>query len=118
MTSTDAAAPAFAGRRYVFRVDNGTVFRNTYAADGRTLHWHTVEGPAKGTAETVTLHHAEIAPNLYFVSWIEASGTTVSHVMDLNRNTVRAFWTYADEAAPVGDRSGELHTGTLTPETA
>ncbi|MGQ4434188.1 MoaF-related domain-containing protein [Streptomyces sp. SAS_260] len=51
-----------AGKTFVFRVDNGVVFRNTYTADGTTLHYETTKGPTKGSEETVTLHTAEVAP--------------------------------------------------------
>ncbi|WP_327726583.1 hypothetical protein OG250_03170 [Streptomyces sp. NBC_00487] len=38
----------YAGKSFIFHVDNGVVFRNTYAADGTTLRYATLEGPAKG----------------------------------------------------------------------
>ena len=113
---TTAPAPAFAGRTYLFEFDNGTVFRNSYAADGSTLHWETLEGAGKGSAETVDLHVAEIASGVYFVGWVEATGITVTHLLDLNQGTVRAFWTYADANAKTGGRSAELHAATLKPE--
>jgi hypothetical protein len=105
-----APLPSFAGHTYLFQVDNGAAFRNAYSADGRRLRWEGL-GESAGQAEDVALHVAEVGPNLYFVSWTEASGITVSHVMDLNRLTVRVFWTYEGE----GGRVGELHTGTLQP---
>ncbi|GAA3781792.1 hypothetical protein ACFS5L_14825 [Streptomyces phyllanthi] len=99
------------GKTFVFRVDNGVVFRNTYTADGTSLRYETLQGPAKGAAETVTLHTAEVAPGLFMLSWVEASGMTITHLMNLNTRTVHAFWTYE-----TGDgRVAELHTGTLAP---
>src|SRR5581483_10450426 len=83
---------SFAGHTYLFHVDNGTTFRNSYAADGSSLHYETVAGAGVGSAETVYLHVAELAPGLYFVNWVEASGMAVSHAMNLNTNTVYAFW--------------------------
>ncbi|WP_030234038.1 MoaF-related domain-containing protein [Streptomyces sp. NRRL S-350] len=100
--------PAFAGRTYLFRADNGAAFRNTYSADGTRLRWEGL-GESAGQWEDVRLHVAEVAPEVYFVSWTEQSGITVSHVMDLGKLTVRAFWTFEGE----GGRVGELHTGTL-----
>ncbi|MDX2524592.1 MoaF-related domain-containing protein [Streptomyces europaeiscabiei] len=103
--------PTYAGKTFVFRVDNGVVFRNTYAADGTTLHYEAVEGPTKGSEETVTLHTAEVAPGLFMVGWVEKSGMTVTHLLNLDALTVHAFWTYE-----TGDgRVAELHTGTLEP---
>jgi phenolic acid decarboxylase len=101
----------YAGKTFIFRVDNGVVFRNTYAADGTTLHYETLEGPTKGAEETVTLHTAEVAPGLIMLGWVERSGMAITHLMNLNTRTVHAFWTYE-----TGDgRVAELHTGTLEP---
>ncbi|MFI6999318.1 MoaF-related domain-containing protein [Nocardia sp. NPDC050175] len=101
----------YAGRTLILRVDNGVVFRNTYAADGATLHYETLEGSAKGAQETVVLHAAEVGPGLFMLGWVETSGMTITHVMNLTARTVHAFWTY--EAG--GNRVAELHTGTLEP---
>ncbi|MFI9272758.1 MoaF-related domain-containing protein [Kitasatospora sp. NPDC052896] len=109
MTAT-TQLPGFAGRTYLFEVDNGAAFRNSYSADGRRLHWEGL-GESAGQWEDVALHVAQVGPELYFVSWTERSGLTVSHVMDLAELTVRVFWTYEGE----GGRVGELHTGTLRP---
>ncbi|WP_051966471.1 MoaF-related domain-containing protein [Kitasatospora mediocidica] len=107
MTET-APLPGFAGRTYLFQVDNGAAFRNAYSADGTRLRWEGL-GESAGQWEDVTLHVARVAPEVYFVSWTEKSGITVSHVMDLAALTVRVFWTYEGE----GGRVGELHAGTL-----
>ncbi|MGP3945908.1 MoaF-related domain-containing protein [Streptomyces sp. 6N106] len=101
----------YAGKTFVFRVDNGVTFRNTCTADGTSLRYETLQGPAKGTEETVTLHTAEVAPDLFTLGWVEASGMTITHLMNLNTWTVHAVWTYE-----TGDgRVAELHTGTLEP---
>ncbi|MCX4854395.1 hypothetical protein OG426_51010 [Streptomyces canus] len=81
----------YAGKTFIFRIGNGTVFRNTYAADGTTLHYETIEGPTKGAEETVTLHTAEVAPGLFMFGRVEKSGLT-------------------DDG-----RVAEPHTGTLEP---
>ncbi len=45
------------------------------------------------------------------VGWVEESGMTVTHLLNLDALTVHAFWTYE-----AGDgRVAELHTGTLEP---
>jgi len=108
---SSAEPPGFAGHAYTVKFDNGTVFQNTFALDGRSLHWES----AAGTAETVSLHVRELYPGVYFVSWIEATGTTVSQVMDLNLNTTQTFWTYADGSDHWAGRAGELRSGVLVP---
>jgi hypothetical protein len=107
---SSAELPGFAGHAYTVKVDNGMVFEHTFAVDGRSLHW---ESPT-GSAETVSLHVRDLFPGVYFVSWIEATGRTVSEVLDLNRLTAQIFWTYADGSDWAG-RAGELHTGVLIP---
>ncbi|WP_416973713.1 MoaF-related domain-containing protein [Streptomyces sp. 4F14] len=103
------SALSYAGRTFVLRVDNGVVFRNTYAADGTALHYETLEGPTRGASEDVALHAAEVAPGIFVVGWVEESGMTVTHVMNLGSLTVHALWTYETG----GHRVAELHTGTL-----
>lgn len=105
------SALTYAGRTFILTIDNGTVFRNTYAADGATLHYETLEGPGQGAQETVTLHVAEVGSGMFLIGWVEKSGMTVTHLMNLTTATVHAFWTYEN----AGSRLGELHTGTLEP---
>ncbi|MFF3942642.1 MoaF-related domain-containing protein [Streptomyces phaeofaciens] len=99
----------YAGKSYRFSVDNGVVFHNTYGPDGTTLRYETVAGPDAGASENVTLHAAQAAPGVFLLGWVEESGMTVTHAMNLNTLTVHAFWTYD---TPEG-RTGELHVGTL-----
>ncbi|MFF7076796.1 MoaF-related domain-containing protein [Streptomyces lavendulae] len=105
-----AAVPDFAGHTYVLTLDNGAVLRNSYSADGTTLDWTALEGPMAGHSGREALSVRAVGEGLYFVNWVEASGMTVSHVMDLGRGTVSVYWTYA---TPDGGRTGELHTATL-----
>lgn len=99
----------YAGKTYKFSVDNGVVFHNTYSPDGTTLHYETVAGPTAGASEDVTLHAAEATSGVFLLGWVEKSGMTVTHAMNLNTLTVHAFWTYD---TPEG-RIGELHVGSL-----
>ncbi|MEU9945089.1 MoaF-related domain-containing protein [Streptomyces lavendulae] len=108
--SAPAAVPDFAGHTYVLTLDNGAVLRNSYSADGTTLDWTALEGPMAGHSGREALSVRAVGEGLYFVNWVEASGMTVSHVMDLGRGTVSVYWTYA---TPDGGRTGELHTATL-----
>lgn len=103
------SGPTYAGRTFRFSVDNGTVFKNAYASDGTKLRYETLSGPGAGAVEDVDLQAAEVTPGVFLVGWTEKSGMTVTHAMNLNTNTVHAFWTY-DTA---DGRVGELHTGAL-----
>ncbi|MFZ6687703.1 MoaF-related domain-containing protein [Undibacterium sp. SXout11W] len=99
---------SYRGKIYLVRLDNGVVFRNTYSADGTKMRYEVLEGMPVSTEE-VTLMATEVSQDLHFVSWVEKSGTTVSHVLDLNTNTLKAFWTWQD----ANGRHGELHVGTI-----
>ncbi|WP_377272236.1 hypothetical protein [Peterkaempfera sp. SMS 1(5)a] len=72
-----APLPAFAGRTYLFRVDNGAEFRNCYSADGRRLRWEGL-GESAGQWDDVALHVAEVAPAVYFVNWTERAADSPS----------------------------------------
>ncbi|PSM37216.1 hypothetical protein C6Y14_43340 [Streptomyces dioscori] len=101
----------YAGKTFVFHVDNGVYSRSTYAADGTTLRYENLDGPAQGSEESVTLHTAEVAPGPIMLDRAEKPGMTVTHLMNPNARTVHAFWAYE-----TGDgRVAEPHTGTLGP---
>jgi hypothetical protein len=51
-----------------------------------------------------------LSQNRFFVNWIEASGTTVSQVLDLDAGHVVSFVTYTAG----GTRQGTLDRGALT----
>lgn len=105
-----ASTSDYAGHTYRLTLDNGTVLRNTYSEDGKTLNWVGLAGPLKGKSGEEDLQVRKVRQGVYFVSWVEDSGVTVSHVMDLPRRSVDIFWTFGTED---GGRLGELHTATL-----
>lgn len=105
-----AEVPVFAGHVYQLEVDNGVVFRNSYSADGTRLHWEALEGPFRGSSGDEKLSVRRIGDGIYHVNWVESSGMTVSHVMDLNTKTVSIYWTYVTAD---GDRVGEPHSASL-----
>jgi hypothetical protein len=107
-------APVFAGKSYSFQVDNGMELRDQYAGDGRSLRWEAVKGPTTGQSETVDLHVVEVADGVYFVSWLESSGMTISRVMNFKTGEAQAFWTMP-AADGIGGRSAEMHSATMRP---
>ncbi|MFD0529180.1 hypothetical protein ACFQ1I_23235 [Kitasatospora arboriphila] len=44
--------PPFASKTYLITVDNGNVYKNTYSADGTSLHSETVAAPASARPST------------------------------------------------------------------
>lgn len=71
-----------------------------------------VKGPTKGQSETVDLHVVEVADGVYFVSWLESSGMTISRVMNFKTGEAQLFWTMPAKDG-VGGRSAEMHTGSM-----
>jgi hypothetical protein len=72
--------------------------------------WEALTGPMKGSKGTEVVNMTEVAPNIFFVNWLEKSGTTVSQVLDLDKSIVTAFVTFD---TPNG-RQSLFDIGTLT----
>jgi phenolic acid decarboxylase len=58
------------------------------------LSWEALAGPSKGTSGDETIYSSEVAPNIFFISWLEKKGISVSNVLDLNDSVVTAFVTF------------------------
>jgi hypothetical protein len=95
------------GTTVVLTYDSGLRVRGKYGPD--TLEWEALEGPDRGATGTERTYVREIGPGTYFVSWLEASGTTVSQVLDLPAGSVLSFITYEDE----GERMALLDAGSV-----
>lgn len=76
------------GNRFVLRYRSGLVVEASYPAANQ-LVWKS--GKGSGT-ENASID--EIVPGVFFVSWLEKKGTSVSNVINLNANTVNSFVTY------------------------
>lgn len=83
----------FVGKKFLFRYGSGLEVIGHYTSRTR-VHWEALTGPAKGDTGDEAIHAAEVAPNVFFISWLEQSGTSVSQVLDLNRSQATAFVTF------------------------
>jgi hypothetical protein len=99
---------ALSGSTLTLTYESGLIVRGTYGAD--SVSWEALSGPAKGRTGTERIYVQEIPPATYFVSWVEASGTTVSQVVDLNSRRVWSFVTYPTANA----REAMLDRGTIS----
>jgi hypothetical protein len=70
-----------------------------------SLHWKTVDAKGIEAEAAEDLHYQMLAPHLHFLNWIEKDGWTVSQIIDTSQGTVKAFWSFADERSPRGQRS-------------
>lgn len=86
---TNHAFPAI-GRRYL--ADYGqVVFLVDFATDGKTLRWAEAAAPDfDAAAHTETYSATQVRPGVFWVTWQEADGTTVSHVEDFENDVVHA----------------------------
>ena len=107
--SRQEAPMALVGKKLLFRYESGLEVVGRYAS-ADTVEWEALTGPAKGTKGTERTHTREVAPGIFFVSWLESSGTTVSQVIDLDTHRVTAFVTYAAGA----ERQAMLDHGSIT----
>lgn len=84
------------GRRYI--ADYGAVvFHVDFASDGKTLRWADAQAKDfNSEAQTETYTATFIRPDVFWVTWKEADGTTVTHVEDFGNDTVYASITQPD----------------------
>jgi hypothetical protein len=66
------------------------------------------EGQQTDITETVAITMTELRPQLFMVTWQEASGTTVTQVQDYENETVYSNWT-----SPTGEFTNIK--GTISP---
>jgi hypothetical protein len=53
-----------------------------------------LSGPVKGKKDTETIQAVEVAPEVFFINWLEKEGTSVSNVLDLGSMKMFAFVTH------------------------
>ncbi|MDH6120748.1 methionine-rich copper-binding protein CopC [Kitasatospora sp. GAS204A] len=113
-TQTDRACAGLLGKSLDITFDNGLEMKFDYAADGTQLTGTVLavgdSGGNVGVTNTVPDSLATIAKNVYFTSWNEHGGLTVSLTEDLKSGTAQAYWSFPSG----GDvRVGQLHAGTI-----
>jgi hypothetical protein len=97
------------GKKLLFNYQSGLQVIGHYSKATEVI-WEALTGPMKGSKGTEAVNMAEVAPNIFFVNWVEESGTTVSQVLDLDRSLVTAFVTFE---TPNG-RQSMFDKGTFT----
>lgn len=75
----------------------GMKFEHTFREDG-TLRWRVLEGPGQGTSREEPLYATmKIADGVHAVSYLAASGHTLSVVVDFNTGRVVGFGSNSQE---------------------
>jgi phenolic acid decarboxylase len=83
----------FVGRKFIIRYESGLEVKAHYKS-ATELSWEALTGPSKGESGDETIYSSEVAPNIFFISWLEKKGISVSNVLDLNDSIVTAFVTF------------------------
>ena len=100
----------FIGKRVSLRYESGLEVVADYKSPTE-MAWEALTGPGKGTRGTETIYAAEVAPSVFFISWLEKDkGISVSNVLDLKNLRVTGFVTFD---SPQG-RQSFFDKGTVT----
>ncbi len=102
----------FAGKIAEVQFETGFHFKLSYTEDNK-MTWTSLSGENKGQSETEPIYVHKLGENLYTVNWIESTGVSVSHNINIVDGTVWAFmsWNNPDK---YGKREVLLHGGTWT----
>jgi phenolic acid decarboxylase len=87
----------FIGRKILIRYESGLEVKAHYKG-ATELSWEALTGPSKGASGSETIYASEVAPDVFFISWLENNGVSVSNVLDLNNSRMTAFVTFDTEA--------------------
>jgi len=110
---TSAAAPVeLIGKKGILTYPDFTAYM-TYESENR-LHWKTVTKEGKIAEGEEELSYKRINDHIFFLSWIEADGFTVSQVIDVNTGKVEAFLSFSDDQSTRGKRNFLATAATFT----
>ncbi|QLB51018.1 MoaF-related domain-containing protein [Streptococcus sanguinis] len=98
------------GRTAVVRFETGFQFQLEYLADNK-MTWTSLAEDGLGS-ETDRIYTKELTDDLISVSWIESTGNSITHHINLAEGTVWAFMSWNDPEA-FGQRQTLTHSGTF-----
>lgn len=75
------------GQRVEQVYDNGVAYRISFQCN-RTLRCEALAGPEAGHVAIRLYDSVQIAPNIYFITWLEEDDSVISQVLDYNRMIV------------------------------
>lgn len=102
----------FSGKTAEVKFETGFQFRIEYKKDNQ-MTWTSLSGENKGKSETEQVYIHKLSKDLYTVNWIESTGISVSHNINLSDGTVWAYmsWNNPDK---YGGREVLVHGGTIS----
>ena len=75
------------GHQFKYTYDNGIAYVIAFESD-HTLRWEALAGPDQGRSATETYDSVQVAPNIYFITWLEEESVVVSQVADYDQMIV------------------------------
>ena len=96
------------GKSFIYRYRSGLETVGRFEAEDR-LEWRGIAGAGAGRSGSEKIFVSQPRERLFFVSWVEASGTVVSQVLDLEAMRVTSFVSFEGS----GGRMGMLDEGSL-----
>jgi len=84
---------SFVGKSVVIRYESGLELQAHYESDTR-MTWTALSGPQEGQQGTESISAEEVAPGVFFISWVEENGVTVSNVLNFHSHRAFAFVTF------------------------
>lgn len=84
---------SFVGKTVVIRYESGLELQAHYQSDTR-MTWTALSGPQEGQQGTERIAAEEVAPGVFFISWVEENGVTVSNVLNFHSHGAFAFVTF------------------------
>jgi len=94
MDTAEGKTMAFIGKKILLRYESGLDVVAEYKT-ATEMTWKAMSGAAKGSSSTEEIYAAEVAPDVFFISWLEKEkGISVSNVIDFANKKVTAFVTF------------------------
>lgn len=81
------------GETVVIRYESGLELEAHYESETR-MTWAALSGPQEGQQGTEHIAAEEVAPGVFFISWVEENGVTVSNVLNFHSHRAFAFVTF------------------------
>jgi phenolic acid decarboxylase len=92
--STLHAAESYIGQ-FLYRYDGGSVYRVT-VDDPLSMRWECIDGGEKGASGIERPERFKVVDNIYYATWVEKTGVSVSQVIDLS--SMKVYSTIIDRA--------------------
>lgn len=87
------------GKTIVYQYEGADRYRVSFSqtAEGNFAHWHVLSGKHQGENRKESADIAEVAPDVWFVSWLEPTLEVVSFVVNLSAKTITCSYYYDGE---------------------